>query len=56
MFALHGNPPEPGSAPRHDPAANNLSVCVMSYQNCEGDFCGKCHFSFRGWDRHKLTY
>jgi hypothetical protein len=55
-FCLHSNPPEPQNAIRHDPAGSNLSVCVMSYQNCEGQFCAKCLFALRGWDLSKLTY
>ena len=50
MFCLHANPPEAFNAIRHDPAANNLSVCVMSYQNCEGHYCAKCLFALRGWN------
>jgi hypothetical protein len=56
LFCLHANPPEAFNAIRHDPAANNLSVCVMSYQNCEGQFCAKCLFALRGWDLSLLTY
>jgi hypothetical protein len=55
-FCLHSNPPEAHNAIRHDPGASNLSVCLMSYQNCEGQFCAKCLFSLRGWDLSKLTY
>ena len=54
VFCLHANPPEVNNA--HDPAGSNLSVCVMSYQNCEGQFCAKCMFALRGWDLSKLTY
>jgi len=54
----HGAPP--GTAPveglKHDPTATNLSICVMSYQACEGQFCSKCLFSFRGWNLATLTY
>ena len=56
VFCLHANPPEAFNAIRHDPAANNLSVCVMSYQNCEGHYCAKCLFALRGWNLSQLTY
>jgi hypothetical protein len=56
LFCLHANPPEPQNAINHDPAGSNRSVCVMSYQNCEGQFCAKCLFALRGWDLTKLTY
>lgn len=56
LFCLHANPPEPGNAIRHDPAGSNRSVCVMSYQNCEGHFCAKCLFALRGWNLAQLTY
>ncbi len=35
------------SATAHD--AINGSICVMSYKSCEGNFCAKCLFAFRGW-------
>ena len=31
----------------HDGLAN--CICVMSYKACEGQFCGKCLLTFRGW-------
>ena len=55
-FCLHANPPAAGNAVFHDPTANNRSVCVMSYQNCEGQFCAKCLFALRGWNIATLTY
>ena len=36
----------------HDTVAH--SVCVMSYKTCEGQYCAKCLFDHRGWDRQKL--
>lgn len=27
-------------------------VCVMSYNGCYGDYCGKCLLSLRGWKTH----
>jgi hypothetical protein len=56
LFCLHSNPPEFANAGRHDPANSNRSVCVMSYQNCEGQFCAKCLFAQRGWNLAQLTY
>ncbi|GMV25408.1 MAG: hypothetical protein AMXMBFR58_14390 [Phycisphaerae bacterium] len=35
------------SAAVHD--GINGSICVMSYKSCEGNFCAKCLFAFRGW-------
>ncbi len=35
------------SAAVHD--AINNSICVMSYKSCEGQYCAKCLFAFRGW-------
>lgn len=48
-----GNDPGRGagggnSAAVHDPLAD--CICVMSYKTCEGQFCAKCLFAFRGWD------
>ncbi len=37
----------------HDPLAD--SICVMSYKTCEGQFCAKCLFAFRGWDISSMT-
>ncbi len=34
----------------HDSIASNESICVMSYQSCEGQFCAKCTFALRGWN------
>jgi hypothetical protein len=43
-----GNPAGGGpNAARHDRLAD--SVCVMSYKTCEGQYCAKCLFAFRGW-------
>ena len=56
LYCLHSNPPEFVNAGRHDPASHNRSVCVMSYQNCEGQFCAKCLFAQRGWNLAQLTY
>jgi hypothetical protein len=39
-------------AARHD--ARPGSICVMSYQTCEGQFCARCLFGFRGWDEHQI--
>jgi hypothetical protein len=56
MLRLHGpgadvNRGEGGgaSAAVHDSISSNQSVCVMSYKSCEGQFCAKCLFAFRGW-------
>ena len=38
------------NAANHDPVTGNRSLCVMSYQTNEGQFCGKCLLSFRGWN------
>lgn len=35
-------------AAEHDPVAHTF--CVMSYQRCEGQFCGRCLLAFRGWN------
>lgn len=37
----------------HDPLAD--SICVMAYKACEGQFCAKCLFAFRGWSLKNLT-
>lgn len=61
QFRAHAPGQDPGgsagggnNAAVHDAMANNLSVCVMSYQSCEGQFCAKCLFSLRGWDMSKI--
>ncbi len=63
MYRLHakGNDPqrsEGGGATTsgHDSIVTPLngSVCVMSYKTCEGQFCAKCLFAFRGWDITKI--
>ncbi len=59
MYRDHGSPPDgatSGAAGKHDPLASNFSICVMSYQACEGQFCSKCLFSFRGWNFSQLPY
>jgi hypothetical protein len=50
LFQAHaaaGNP-QGVIAGRHDPEADCL--CVMSYGNCLGEYCGFTLLSFRGWD------
>jgi len=37
----------------HDPLAK--CICVMAYKKCEGQFCAKCLFAFRGWKLANLT-
>lgn len=56
LFRQHapGNPAASRIVPaRHDPHADN--VCVMSYQDCEGQFCAKCLFALRGWNMVPMT-
>ena len=60
LYRLHGPGFDPGRSPgggfstaRHDDltvGGNNESVCVMAYKTCEGQYCAKCLFAFRGWD------
>lgn len=61
VYRLHapGNDPNRGAGGGNDPDAhdditNNESICVMSYKTCEGQFCAKCLFAFRGWDMSKI--
>ncbi len=56
----HGPGNDPGQTPGggnspvvHDPLTD--SICVMSYKTCEGQFCAKCLFAFRGWDISPMT-
>ncbi|HET6370286.1 MAG TPA: hypothetical protein VFG95_03770, partial [Nitrospiria bacterium] len=55
-FRPGGGPPGAANAKRHDVQTNNESICVMSYQDCEGQFCAICLFSFRGWDEKTLYH
>lgn len=51
LFRVHAMP-DPGSNPRiHDAVADGW--CVMTYLPCEGDLCGKCILSLRGWRKIK---
>lgn len=57
QFRLHGPGQDPGGGAgggnqpgMHDSIASNESVCVMSYQSCEGHLCAKCLFALRGWN------
>ncbi len=61
MYRLHAPGNDPGRAVgggasngAHDDVTNNESICVMSYKVCEGQFCAKCLFAFRGWDMSKI--
>ena len=49
MFQAHGNAGGAGGAivGRHDPEAD--CICVMSYGDCIGHYCGLTLLSFRGW-------
>ena len=65
VFRAHAPGHDPGEddaggakAANHDkntPTDNNLSVCIMSYQTCEGEYCGKCLLSFRGWNMAQIA-
>jgi hypothetical protein len=35
----------------HDPGQKPC-VCVMSYEHCYGDHCGRCSLALRGWKYH----
>ena len=61
QYRLHGpgadigrSPGGGASAANHDAIPNNESICVMSYKTCEGQFCAKCLFAFRGWDQSSI--
>jgi hypothetical protein len=60
IYRQHGPGNDPGrnagggaNATVHDPLAD--SICVMSYRSCEGQFCAKCLFAFRGWNIAGMT-
>jgi hypothetical protein len=63
-YRLHGPGSTPGfgapggpDASTHDlqtGANQNISICVMSYQICEGQYCAKCLFAMRGWNQRAL--
>ncbi|MCB9897646.1 MAG: peptidoglycan-binding protein [Planctomycetes bacterium] len=60
-YREHGPGFDPGSgapggakAARHDVQTANQSLCVMSYQSSEGQFCAHCLFAFRGWDERSI--
>ncbi len=42
------------AAAHHDSMTSNASLCVMSYQTNEGQFCARCLFAMRGWDEAKI--
>ncbi|MBN1511534.1 MAG: hypothetical protein JXB13_05925, partial [Phycisphaerae bacterium] len=50
LFHLHA-PPNPSDTPDsrkiHDTTGDGY--CVMTYLPCEGDFCGRCALTLRGW-------
>lgn len=55
IYRLHAPGNDPGGSPGggfdpdvHDDIAKSL--CVMSYRTCEGQFCARCLFAFRGWN------
>lgn len=61
QYRAHAPGQDPGgsagggnNAAVHDSMTANASVCVMSYQSCEGQFCAKCLFALRGWDMSKI--
>jgi len=37
----------------HDASGHN--ICLMSYSQCEGQFCAKCLFALRGWDARRVA-
>jgi hypothetical protein len=39
-------------AAEHDQHQHN--ICVMSYDNCEGQYCALCLFALRGWDASRV--
>ncbi len=51
LFREHSPPhPEDNVSPAKDKHDNiNDDFCVMSYCPKEGDYCGKCNLSIRGW-------
>jgi hypothetical protein len=50
LFQAHGAAGGTGGAitGRHDPEADG--ICVMSYGDCIGEYCGFTLLSFRGWN------
>jgi hypothetical protein len=37
--------------PGHDAVDHDYGdMCVMSYRNCDGDYCGRCLLHLRGWN------
>jgi hypothetical protein len=50
MYQAHGVAGGAGGAKaaRHDPEADH--ICVMSYGDCNGMYCGFSLLAFRGWD------
>lgn len=57
---LHGGSPAGGPQPNYHDNAGYIpdvnvdepphGTCVMSYRNCEGQFCAKCNMGLRGWN------
>jgi hypothetical protein len=61
IYRLHGPGQDPDNGAggganvnRHDSMTGNKSLCVMSYQTNEGQFCGRCLLAMRGWDEFNM--